>query len=36
MDSLVFAGSFSQSITMLNQPYTSMGGLDGYVIRFKR
>ncbi len=35
-DSLVFAGSFASSITVLNQTYTSMGGLDGYVIRFKR
>lgn len=35
-DSLVFAGSFANSITVLGQTYTSMGGLDGYVIRYKR
>ncbi len=35
-DSLVFAGSFSSSIVILGQTFTSMGGLDGYVARFKR
>jgi hypothetical protein len=35
-DSLVFAGSFSNSITVLNQTFTSMSGLDGYVVRYKR
>jgi hypothetical protein len=32
----VFAGSFSGSITVLGLPFTSMGALDGYVVRFKR
>ena len=35
-DSIVFAGSFSSSIVILGQTFTSMGGLDGYVVRFKR
>ena len=36
IESLVFAGSFASSIVVLGQTYTSMGMLDGYVIRFKR
>ena len=35
-ETLVFAGSFGISIDVLNQTFTSMGGLDGYVVRLKR
>jgi len=33
---LLFAGSFASSITVIGQTYTSMGFLDGYLVRYKR
>ena len=35
-DSLIFGGSFNSSINVFNQTFTSLGGLDGYLVRYKR